>query len=146
MKVTSKFLAALLTLMLLLSLAACGGGGETPSGGGDKPTGTSTPETTESGTSAPARLTAGEAREIYNAWLVDHAELSDYTLSDENETYEWDGEVYHLFHAEEMSRYWYNILVHMETGELLFMMTPDGEDPETTVEPLDDWYNTHYAP
>ena len=145
MKVTSKFLAALLTLMLLLSLAACGGGGETPSGGGDKPTGTSTPETTESGTSAPARLTAGEAREIYNAWLVDHAELSDYTLSDANETYEWDGEEYYLFHAEEMSRYWYNILVHMETGELLFMMTPDGEDPETTIEPLEDWYNSTFA-
>ena len=137
MKATSKFLAALLTLMLALSLAACGGGGETP--------GTSAPETTEPGTSAPTRLTAGEARDIYNAWLVDHAELSDYTLSDENETYEWDGEEYYLFHADEMSRYWYNILVHMETGELLFMMTPDGEDPITTVEPLQDWYNSTFA-
>jgi len=146
MKATSKFLAALLTLMLLLSLAACRGGSETPRGGGGETPGTSVPEITEPGTSAPARLTADGAREIYNAWLVDHAELSDYTLSDENETYEWDGEEYYLFHAEEMSRYWYNILVHMETGALLFMMTPDGEDPETTVEPLDDWYNTHYAP
>jgi len=98
------------------------------------------------GSARPARLSAAEARDIYNAWLVDHAELLDYTLSDASETYKWDGEAYHLFRAEEMSRYWYNILVHMETGELLFMMTPDGEDPETTIEPLEDWYNEHYAP
>ena len=137
MKTASKFLATLLTLMLALSLAACGGGGE--------PSGTSAPETTEPGTSSPARLTAGEAREIYNTWLNDHAEIADYTLSDASETYEWDGEDYYLFHAEEMSLYWYNILVHMETGELLFMMTSDGEEPITTVEPLDDWYDQYYA-
>ena len=135
MKATSKFLAALLTLMLVLSLAACGGGGEAPSGGGNEPT----------GTAAPARLTADEARALYYTWLETHAELSDYTLSDGTETYQWDGEEYYLFHAEEMSRYWYNILVHMETGELLFMMTPDGEDPITTVEPLQDWYNSTFA-
>jgi len=128
MKTTSKFLAALLMLMLALALAACGGGSNPP-----KPP-------------APARLTAGEARALYYTWLETHVELSDYTLSDTSETYEWDGGEYHLFHADEMSRYWYNILVHMETGELLFMMTPDGEDPITTAEPLDDWYNTYYAP
>ena len=137
MKATSKVIAALLALMLALALAACGGG--------DGPTGTAAPETTEPGTAAPARLTADEAREIYNAWLVDRAELSDYTLSGASEAYEHDGEVYYLFHAEEMSLYWYNILVHMETGELLFMMTPDGEDPIATVEPLEDWYNRYYA-
>jgi len=130
MKATAKFFAALLAFML--ALAACGGGGETP--------GTSEPEA-----SAPARLTADEARALYYTWLETHVELSDYTLSDASETYEWDGEAYYLFHADEMSRYWYNILVHMETGALLFMMTPDGEDPITTVEPLEDWYYQYYA-
>jgi len=91
-------------------------------------------------------LSAAEAKAVYDAWLERRAELSEYTLAESSETYEYDGEEYYLFRAEEMSRYWYNILVHMETGALLFMMTPDGEDPETTIESLDDWYDEHYAP
>ena len=137
-KTASQIFAVLLACIMALPLAACGSGGNSP--------GTSAPETTEPGTSAPARLTADEARDIYNAWLGNRAELSDYTIGDASEAYEHDGEAYYLFRADEMSRYWYNILVHMETGALLFMMTPDGEDPETTIEPLDDWYDEHYAP
>jgi len=120
-KTTSQILAALLACIMALSLTACGGGGET-------------------------RLSAAEAKAVYDTWLNHRAELSEYTLGEASETYEYDGEAYYLFRADEMSRYWYNILVHMETGALLFMMTPDGEDPETTIEPLDDWYDRHYAP
>jgi len=148
MKTTSKILAAVLALAMLLALAACGKEND-PSGTTTQP---ETTITTQASTSipteasskieatAPAGMTADEARDIYAAWLEDHTELADYALGDEDETYEWQGAQYHLFHAENPTYYWYNILVDMETGELLFMMMSDGEFPETTVQPLDGWY------
>ena len=90
-------------------------------------------------------VSAENARMIYDNWLVQHAELSDYTLSREpNRIYEADGDIYYLFSADNMEWYWYNILVHIETGELMLYMTPDGEDPVSTIEPLEDWYNEYY--
>ena len=90
-------------------------------------------------------LAPDEARALYYTWLETHTELSDYALSDETGTYKWNDEDYYWFHANEISRYWYSILVHKETGAMLFMMTSDGEEPVTTVEPLDDWYDKQYA-
>ena len=93
---------------------------------------------------APA-ISAGRARAIYNTWLESHTGLSEYTLNRESfSIYEANGEYYYWFQAENMEWYWYNILVSFDTGELLFLMTPDGEDPVDTIEPLDDWYNTYY--
>ena len=123
MKITSKLLAALLVLAAALTLTACGGKND-----------------------APARLSAEEARALYTVWLETHPELAEYTLSAVDDTYEWQGEQYHMFHTARPDWYWYNILVHTETGELLFLMTPDGEDPVTTVEPLEDWYAGAFAP
>ena len=95
---------------------------------------------------APKRLTVGEAMTIYNAWLRTHDELSGYKLSKNSiEEYELNGEQFHLFHANDIDKYWYNILVHMVTGELFFMLTPDGLDTTVTIEPLDDWYNRNYG-
>ena len=89
-------------------------------------------------------LTADEARQIYNAWLSGHADMSSYILDRQSyETYELYGERYYLFHADDMVKYWYNILVNMKTGEMLLMMTTDGKYPTTTYEPLDDWYNSN---
>jgi hypothetical protein len=87
-------------------------------------------------------LSVSDAREIYNVWLNNHAEMSEYTISLDHEIY-GDG-AYYWFQAENPEWYWYNILVDMETGELLFMMTPDGEDPAPDIEPLDDYYNRYY--
>ena len=90
-----------------------------------------------------AALSANDARAIYNTWLGKHAEMSAYTLG----PYDifQDGAYYYLFQAENAEWYWFNILVDMQTGELLFMMTPDGEDPTPITEPLDDYYNRYYG-
>ena len=91
-------------------------------------------------------LTAGEAKAAYDAWLDEHANLSSYTLSGQTaEVYEYYGEQYYLFHTEDTLTYWYNILVHPDTGELLIMVTSDGEESETEIEPLDNWYNRYFS-
>ena len=106
----------------------------------------SEPEPSVPASSEPTRLSVDEAFAIYSSWLENHEELSSHTLDKEShELFELNGESYYLFHSDEMIRYWYNILVHMETGELLFMMTSDGEYPSTSVEPLEDWFNSFYA-
>ena len=87
-------------------------------------------------------LSANDARAMYTAWLGNHAEMSKYTLGLHYQIYE-DGAYYYWFQAENPEWYWYNILVDMETGALLFMMTPDGEDPTPMIEPLDDYYNRY---
>ena len=150
MKTTSKLLAAVLALAMVLALAACGKTDD-PAGTTDpaEPSATAKASTTTSTTTsaeppAPAGLSASEAKAIYDAWLEDHDELAGYTLGDEAETYEWQDGQYYLFHAENPTYYWYNILVDMETGELLFMMMSDGEYPETIVQPLDGWYAETY--
>jgi hypothetical protein len=94
----------------------------------------------------PARLTADEAVAVYDAWLQEHpgnAEYStDYSIDKQsNSTYVLFGEQYYYFHAKDGWMYWYNILVHMETGELLFIMIEDGMFGGTTIMPLDDWYD-----
>ena len=95
---------------------------------------------------AQVRLTAEEAIGIYDAWRDEHSEISDYRLNTQSyDKYVMFGEQYYHFRAEEYYMYWYNILVHMETGELLFMMTSDGQYPLTSIEPLDDWYDGGYA-
>ena len=150
MKTTSKILAAVLALAMVLALAACGNKTD-PAGttASTEPSTTAKPSTTTSttasaSTSAPARLTAEDARAIYAAFLENHEELADYTLGEGDETCEWQDGQYYLFHAENPTYYWYNILVDMETGELLFMMMSDGEFPETIVQPLDSWYAETY--
>ena len=97
---------------------------------------------TESDAYPPARLTADEAIAIYEAWVDDRDEHSYYRLNRQSyDEYVIFGEQYYHFHAEDDDRYWYNILVHTETGELLYMLTSDGMFPETSIEPLDDWYD-----
>jgi hypothetical protein len=88
-------------------------------------------------------LSANDARTIYNTWLGKHTEMSGYTLGSHYDTYA-DGAHYYWFHAENPQWYWYNILVYWNSGDLLFMMTPDGEDPTPVIEPLDDYYDRYY--
>ncbi len=99
--------------------------------------------------SAPASLTSDEAISIYNAWLYEHSDNQGYSGeysidAQANDTYVLFGEQYYRFHAKDDQKYWYNILVNMETGKLLFMMITDGMFSETSIELLDEWYNrTH---
>jgi len=94
----------------------------------------------------PARVTAQEALAVYAAWRDDHFDddsyFSDITLNEElYGTYVIFGEPYYYFKPETGMPYWYNILVHMETGELLFVEMCDGMFWEEYVMPLDDWFN-----
>jgi hypothetical protein len=98
-----------------------------------------------------ALITADEAIEIYNKWKNDHfnasADSSHYRLNVESyDNYEIFGEQYYYFHTEEANMYWYNILINIKTGELLFMMISDGMYPIISIEPLDDWYDRSFAP
>lgn len=100
----------------------------------------------ETAASAPASLTADEAIAVYDAWLQEHSDnpndTAEYSLDKQsNSKFVLFGEQYYYFKAEDGWMYWYNILVHMETGELLFMMIEDGMFGGTTIMPLDDWYD-----
>jgi len=80
---------------------------------------------------APALLTADEALDIYYARvndLPDDRLFFAETRMDEQPQGKivLFGEQYYLFGAEENHMYWYNILVHMVTGDLLFMWIHDG--------------------
>ena len=113
----------------------------------------STPEIPASPTSdvsVPALLTADEARNIAQTWLDEHpdvqftgampncfdVEYSDMVVDDED---------YYLFHLDNPEAYWFSILVHTETGALLYRMMPDGEFPVEEIEPLEDWYSRYYG-
>jgi len=80
----------------------------------------------------PPRLTAANVMSIYNTWLDD---LPDEVAHLSEIQIQWGsfgefmilGEQYYLFHAVEDYIYWYNILAHMVTGELLFFAIHDGQ-------------------
>jgi len=98
----------------------------------------------ESAAPPQALLTADEAVARYNAWVDERSEdraifslhrLYEYFYG----MYEIFGEQYYHFYAEDDLLYWYNVLIHVNTGEMLFMMTSDGMFPETMIETLEDW-------
>ena len=89
-------------------------------------------------------LTIEEALAFYDAWLEGNSEAiadsSHYGLERSSRTiYVIFGEQYYFFSAEEDDLYWYKILVHTETGELLLMECTDGMYAETTIVPLEAW-------
>ena len=92
--------------------------------------------------SAPDGLSVDEAISIYNTWLATHEEVASYTLNKQYyQTMDIFGEPYYWFSTDDPTKYWYHVLVPMETGELLFMMKSDGEYAGTVIEPLEDWYS-----
>ena len=92
-----------------------------------------------SDTSASTGLTVEEALAAYDLWFDNRDDDPTPLNKQPVEIYEFEGRDYYRFAAEEPSMYWYNILVNTQTGELLFMMTPDGEDPVATIQTLEDW-------
>jgi len=106
----------------------------------------SEPPSVEPTVSPPAEssevLSVEEAREIAQAWLDEHPVHEPNLIEeDEHEDVEHDGNSYfRFFHIEPMI-YWFSILVNVESGELLVMLTEDGMEPgPPVIEPLDDWY------
>ena len=96
--------------------------------------------------SASADSAVDKAVSLYNAWLATHDELSSYTLNSQDyQTFDIFGEPYYWFGTEDPTKYWYHVLIPVETGELLFMMKSDGEYTSTTIEPLEDWYNNVFV-
>jgi len=79
----------------------------------------------------PALLSVDEALGIYQTRMDDLPDDQDYFSEIRLERQPQGGvvlfgEQYYLFGAEENNMYWYNILVHMVTGDLLFMWIHDG--------------------
>jgi len=94
---------------------------------------------------APPLLSADEAVAAYESWIVQHADVYEhfdhYPLNSESfDIYRIFGGQYYSFSADDEFAYWYNVLVDMDTGGLLFMLTGDGMYPETVIEPLADWF------
>jgi len=87
-------------------------------------------------------LTSDGAFAVYDSWLDNHTDMT--PISRQSEIYEYRGEQYYHFPAKSTYNYYYNILVHMESGKLLHMLIEDGMYPITLIEPLDNWYDkTH---
>ena len=84
-------------------------------------------------------LTSDGAFITYNTWLKSHPDAP--LISRQSMLIEYLGEQYYHFPARYTYMYFYNILVHIESGELLNMLIEDGMDGGTHIEPLDDWYN-----
>ena len=92
----------------------------------------------------PILLTSDEARTLYHAWVVEQSsnpdELTHYALDRQvYEKYVIYGEQYYYFRSENESMYWYNVLVHAITGELLYYLSSDGQHPVIVIGPLDEW-------
>ena len=88
---------------------------------------------------APTGMTVDDALAIYYSWFDGRADDPTPLNAQPLAMYEFEGEDYYWFAAEEPHMYWHNILINTQTGELLFMMTPDGENPVTTIQTLEDW-------
>jgi len=92
-------------------------------------------------------LTAEQAREIAQAWLINYPIGSQRILDNQNYTEMYNGIEYFRFFLIEPSFYWFSILVHKETGDLYCMLIEDGMDPAPPhVEPLDIWYSNAFDP
>jgi len=94
----------------------------------------------------PELLSAVGAVAVYDAWIAknisSYKNFYYYPLNkDFYDIYTIFGDRYYHLHAEEDYIYWYNVLVHIETDELLFMLTGDGLYPETVIEPLAEWFD-----
>ena len=88
-------------------------------------------------------LTSDGAYAIYDFWRDKHPYAP--IISRQSVIIEHEGEKYYYFPAKYTYMYYYNVLVHMESGKMLGMQIEDGMDPVTTVGPIDDWYNSLYG-
>jgi len=91
----------------------------------------------------PALLSASEALRLYQTRMDDLPDDHDYYFEIRMDRQPQGkvvlfGELYYLFEAEENHMYWYNVLVHMVTGDLLFMWIHDGMYGGFEIMHLDD--------
>lgn len=85
-------------------------------------------------------LTPAGAYAIYDSRNEDYQFLPE--ISRYSEIYEHNGERYYHFPAKRYPVFYFAILVHMESGEMLTMIfSDDGEELETIIKPLDDWFS-----
>jgi len=87
-------------------------------------------------------LTSDGAFAIYASWQDNHPKAP--PISRQYSICEFIGEQYYFFPAKYTQMYWYNVIVHMESGKMLYWPIEDGGEPTMTIEPLDDWYDYIY--
>jgi hypothetical protein len=97
-----------------------------------------------------AKITAEDAIEIYNAYIKSRFDSPDdiagHQLNKQSyEKYVLFGKQYYLFHAEDEYKYYYNVLVNMETGELSYLEIDDGMFGGEHIMLLDDMFERYYG-
>ena len=166
--VAYRVVAIAVAIAVIIVLGACGGRGLNPVAGDDErapipesneesdtvdasepeaPTEEpAEPPSVEPTVSPPAEptsvLSVEESREIAQVWLDEHPVHEPNLLDEEDyEDVDHDGNSYFRFFHIEPMMYWFSILVNIESGELLVMLTEDGMEPgPPVIEPLGDWY------
>ena len=92
---------------------------------------------------APA-ISAEKARTMYETWIETRPSMSHFVLSPlPNKIYEIDGNYYYWFWADYYEWYWYNVLIDINSGNMLYMMISDGEETYIEIEPLDDFFDKY---
>jgi len=164
MQIAYRFVVLAVVVVVIFVLGACGGRDLEPVADGERTpvpesneesdtVDSSEPEasTEEPAASPPAEpttsppiavLSVEEAREIAQVWLDEHpVREPDLIDKEEHEDVDHDGDSYFRFFHIEPMMYWFSILVNVESGELLVMLTEDGMEPgPPVIEPLDEWY------
>ena len=85
-------------------------------------------------------LTAREARALalVQTWLEEH-EVYVGMADIFKQTLKWRGEEYYLIGSSNTSSYWFGILVHTKTDEMLFRAVYDGQYGGVMIQPLYDY-------
>ena len=140
---------SLLLIAVMLFCSACSNNTIQPQVN-DEATPTIAPASPTPTTPGSPALSPDEARSIAQTWLDKHPDIQftgemPNNFETESTIMAYDGEDYYLFYLDNPEAYWFSVLVHIETGTLLYRMMPDGEFPEEEIEPLEDWYNRYYG-
>ena len=89
-------------------------------------------------------ITVSDAQMTIQTWLV-HYPIRGITILEYRDDIIIDDEEYYAFYTDSNDMYWFSVLVHKTTGELLQRTVSDGQFPTEYIEPLDDWYNRGYS-
>jgi len=109
------------------------------------PTPTATPTPVPIATPTPARLSGDQASAIAQGWLDEHP-IEEHDVLERGYVMEQvSGQEYYRFFLDSPQMYWLSLLVHAQTGDMLYMIESDGEVSSKESGPLDAWYAQTYG-
>jgi hypothetical protein len=97
----------------------------------------------------PASITAEDAIELYNAYISGRVDnyggIAEFRLNKQSyEKYVIFNKQFYLFRSEEEYKYYYNVLVNMETGDMSYLQIDDGMFGGEHIMLLDDMLKMYY--